>query len=70
MKELNKLCEVFSKNFDMIQEIAKKYPYSTEHVKTVLEQNNYNKEKAEAYIKCELIAEYYGSHKAAERIFV
>ena len=52
MKELNKLCEVFSKNFDMIQEIAKKYPYSTEHVKTVLEQNNYNKEKAEAYIKC------------------
>ena len=54
----------------MIQEIAKKYPYSTEHVKTVLEQNNYNKEKAEAYIKCELIAEYYGSHKAAERIFL
>ena len=50
MKELNKLCEVFSKNFDMIQEIAEKYPCSTEHVKTVLEQNNYNKEKAEAYI--------------------
>ena len=50
MKELNKLCEVFSKNFDMIQEIAKKYPYSTEHVKTVLEQNNYNKEKEKLYV--------------------
>ena len=56
MKELNKSVEYLSNSFNMIQEIAKKYPCSSEHVKTVLEQNNYNKEKAEAYIKFELMA--------------
>lgn len=56
MEELNKMRELFSKSFDMVQEIAEKYPCSAEHVKTVPEQNNYNKETTEAYIKCELIA--------------